>query len=108
MTISLGHALPRASMRFKLVRTGRPAPGSLQEHIEHPCFGWGLPARTSPCSAVSSYLTISPLPAGGMFLWHFPSSCLDRTLSCTLPYEARTFLTSKKRGHPAYSAPIVV
>jgi len=28
-----------------------------------------------------------------MFLWHFPSSYLDRTLSCTLPYEARTFLT---------------
>ena len=28
-----------------------------------------------------------------MFLWHFPSSCPDRTLSCTLPYEARTFLT---------------
>ena len=29
----------------------------------------------------------------GMFLWHFPSSHPDRTLSCTLPYEARTFLT---------------
>jgi len=29
-----------------------------------------------------------------MFLWHFPSGCPDRTLSCTLPYEARTFLTS--------------
>lgn len=28
-----------------------------------------------------------------MFLWHFPSSCPDRTLSCTLPAEARTFLT---------------
>ena len=27
-----------------------------------------------------------------MFLWHFPSSCPDRTLSCTLPCEARTFL----------------
>ncbi len=44
--------------------------------------------------AVSSYLTISPLPSfpGGMFLWHFPSSRPDRTLSCTLPSEARTFL----------------
>ena len=30
---------------------------------------------------------------GGMFLWHFPSSRPDRTLSCTLPCEARTFLT---------------
>ena len=29
---------------------------------------------------------------GGMFLWHFPSSCPDRTLSCTLPDGARTFL----------------
>src|SRR5579863_10181208 len=28
-----------------------------------------------------------------MFLWHFPSSRPDRTLSCTLPCEARTFLT---------------
>ena len=27
-----------------------------------------------------------------MFLWHFPSSRPDRTLSCTLPGEARTFL----------------
>jgi hypothetical protein len=27
-----------------------------------------------------------------MFLWHFPSSCPDRTLSCTLPDGARTFL----------------
>ena len=31
-----------------------------------------------------------------MFLWHFPSSRLDRTLSCTLPSEARTFLSSEK------------
>jgi hypothetical protein len=29
-----------------------------------------------------------------MFLWHFPSGRPDRTLSCTLPYEARTFLTA--------------
>jgi hypothetical protein len=46
---------------------------------------------------VSSYLTISPLllaeTRGGVFLWHFPSSRPDRTLSCTLPSEARTFLT---------------
>ncbi len=32
-----------------------------------------------------------------MFLWHFPSSRPDRTLSCTLPYEARTFLTAKTK-----------
>jgi hypothetical protein len=29
-----------------------------------------------------------------MFLWHFPSSCPDRTLSCTLPDGARTFLNA--------------
>ena len=47
---------------------------------------------------------ILSLPAGGMFLWHFPSGRPDRTLSCTLPYEARTFLTAMRRGRPAYSA----
>ncbi len=36
----------------------------------------------------------------GMFLWHFPSSCPDRTLSCTLPYEARTFLTPPREARP--------
>jgi hypothetical protein len=30
-----------------------------------------------------------------MFLWHFPSSRPDRTLSCTLPSEARTFLDDR-------------
>ena len=45
--------------------------------------------------AVSSYLTVSPLPAGagGYFLLHWPGSHLHRTLSGILPYEARTFLT---------------
>ena len=47
---------------------------------------------------MSSYLTISPLPtaraAGGMFLWHFPSSYPDRPLACILPAEARTFLAA--------------
>ena len=37
--------------------------------------------------------TLTAESRGGMFLWHFPSSCPDRTLSCTLPDEARTFLT---------------
>ena len=31
--------------------------------------------------------------AGGLFLLHFPGSRLRLTLSVTLPYEARTFLT---------------
>src|SRR6202008_2622850 len=43
---------------------------------------------------------------GGMFLWHFPSSCPDRTLSCTLPDGARTFLGAQRerRDGPASSA----
>jgi len=45
---------------------------------------------------------------GGMFLWHFPSSRPDRTLSCTLPYEARTFLDALRRDRPAYSARVSV
>jgi hypothetical protein len=46
---------------------------------------------------------------GGVFLWHFPSSRPDRTLSCTLPCEARTFLSPNQwgPGHPACSAPLV-
>ena len=91
MTISLGRALPSASMLCSSF--GRAVP-----RIERSCFGWGLPECASPRDSVSSYLTISPLrelqrSPRGMFLWHFPSSRPDRTLSCTLPYEARTFLT---------------
>ena len=91
MTISLGRALPSASMR-------RGSFGRAVPKIERSCFRWGLPECASPRDSVSSYLTISPLRGlqgspRGMFLWHFPSSCPDRTLSCTLPYEARTFLT---------------
>ena len=42
-----------------------------------------------------------PNPAG-LFLWHFPSSYLDRTLSCTLPCEARTFLTFENARLPGH------
>ena len=46
---------------------------------------------------------------GGLFLWHFPSSRPDRTLSCTLPDEARTFLRHRDAcGDPAYSARRIV
>lgn len=45
-------------------------------------------------------LSSSSRSEGGMFLWHFPSSHLDRTLSCTTPYEARTFL-SRERERPS-------
>ena len=45
-----------------------------------------------------SYRTFSPLPVTAKlalavcFLWHFPASHLDRSLTGILPYEARTFL----------------
>ena len=50
--------------------------------------------------AVVSYTALPPLPvhshkslSGGTFLLHWPWSRLHRTLSGTLPCEARTFLT---------------
>jgi hypothetical protein len=52
--------------------------------------------------AVVSYTAFPSLPHqllrssiwhGGIFLLHLPWSCLHRTLSGILPYEARTFLT---------------
>src|SRR5439155_14372651 len=55
-------------------RAGHPLPA-------WPCSGWGLPSRPVTRPLVSSYLTVSPLPAprrravcgvGGLFLWHFP------------------------------------
>jgi hypothetical protein len=73
--------------------------------IEPSCSRWGLPAPASPRSAVRSYRTISPLPLrcrnGGLFLWHFPSSRPDRTLSCTLPDGARTFLDACAPRRPS-------
>jgi hypothetical protein len=74
--------------------------------FERSCFTWGLPGRASPRRPVSSYLTISPMTGAaeaepaGLFLWHFPSSHPDRTLSCTLPCEARTFLTFENARLP--------
>ena len=48
--------------------------------------------------AVVSYATFPPLPTkvGGLFLLHYPESRLHQTLSGTLLYEARTFLTPKR------------
>ena len=48
--------------------------------------------------AVVSYTALPPLPGkpGGTFLLHCPWSRLHQTLSGTLLYEARTFLTPKR------------
>src|SRR6187431_672277 len=46
-------------------------------------------------NAVSSYLTLSPLPplrAAVFFLWHCPAGHPGWPLATTLPYGARTFL----------------
>ena len=43
-----------------------------------------------------------------MFLWYFPSSCPDRTLSCTVPYEARTFLTPDRLSSTKARSPSVL
>ena len=76
----------------------------------------------TPCvttRAVSSYLTISPLPlphetyvsrepqkgVAVSFLLHFPWSHLRRTLSGILPYEARTFLVREISPATAYPTP---
>jgi len=55
---------------------------------------------TSPLHLVSSYLTISPLPAKELavyFLWHFPWGRPRSALRTTLPCGARTFLQIEKK-----------
>ena len=65
-----------------LVRTGRPlkssdlASGGVYPSARHRALRELLPHDFTLAGAEAS---------GGMFLWHFPSSRPDRTLSCTLP-----------------------
>ena len=66
-------------------------------------FAWH---PTSPPDPVSSYLTLSPLPAfaklrqADFSLWHFPWGYPRWTLSSTMPCGARTFLSPVKgSGH---------
>ena len=71
------------------------------------CYRWGLHQWYVTIPRVSSYLTFPPLPKiGGNFLLHYPWSRLHKTLSCILPYVARTFLTHRitpyARNRPAY------
>ena len=63
-----------------------------------------------PAVPVSSYLAFPSLPdkkSGGLFLLHFPGSRLRRTLSVTLPCEARTFLAPTPYGNMARDDPIL-
>lgn len=65
------------------------------------CSRWGLPGTMSPAFLGVSYTSVPSLPdplaaaIGGPFLWHYPSTCADWTLSSTLPYGARTFLSRR-------------
>jgi hypothetical protein len=54
-------------------------------------------ARPVTSSAVSSYLTFSPLPhirksEAVYFLWHYPSGLPAQSLTGPLPFGVRTFL----------------
>jgi len=108
MTISLGRTSPCTSMRHsslgRAVRLrSRAAIGVdravlLQVGFARACVTAALRELLPHDFTLAARLT-----PRGMFLWYFPSSCPDRTLSCTLPFEARTFLTPCRvgRGHPA-------
>ena len=108
--ISLGPPLPETSVRW--CSLGRAGPRARGAACERSCFRWGLPRDrvtanrrellphdfTLGCCGSTTLAATLP----GMFLWHFPSSCPDRTLSCTLPSEARTFLDEPfRRDDPA-------
>jgi hypothetical protein len=108
-----GGGYPSTSVRptreFK--RGGPPHP---------PLFGLApsevYPATAVTDGAVSSYLTISPLPqrTGAVyFLWHFLWGRPPWELPSALPYGARTFLTparktGRQRVRPTHSAGIAV
>ena len=87
----------------------RDVPGDTTGRRIASCFvllrmGFTQPPHVT-AGAVVSYTAIPPLPqhaAAVSFLLHWPWSHLHRTLSGILPYEARTFLTSR-RDHPCCS-----
>ena len=101
----VAHALEQPT-RSVLVGTGRP---SLPIW---PCSRWGLPAMTVTSHAVSSYLTVSPLPVLGEPSHRRSFLCctfrrdkrLAQVLPGNVPYGARTFLEHlRARDHPADS-----
>ena len=108
MTISLGCALPRTSVRRGSL--GRAVP--LFRGYRAVLLQVGF-TRARVTATLRELLppdfTLTRQAVGGLFLWHFPSSCPDRTLSCTLPCEARTFLTgTSRRDHPAHPAALTI
>ena len=96
--IPLGCPLPDDSNGLPGHSPGEPG---TERTAPLPLFGLSpggvYPARDVTAPAVSSYLTISPLPGirgspAVYFLWHFPWDRSRWTLATTLPCGARTFL----------------
>ena len=114
--ISLGRRLPAASSSLPESVTRRAA--TCRPEGRRPfCLallpmGFAEPDR-SPGLLVSSYLTVSPLPAGRTpqavcFLWHFPWPRGRWALPTIAPYGARTFLPPAlppAGDHPVRSNP---
>jgi hypothetical protein len=79
----------------------------LAQQIRRLAPGGVYPASLVSKAAVRSYRTVSPLPmhaSAVCFLWHFPSSRLDRPLACTIvlwspdfPPEATSFQRASAR-----------
>ena len=114
MTISLGRRLPDASSsrpgrngetgRFTSADTGRSRNDRTSSCLALLPMGFTEPDR-SPGLLVSSYLTVSPLPAertppAVCFLWHFPWPHGRWALPTIAPCGARTFLPPGPPRHP--------
>jgi hypothetical protein len=117
--IRLGRWLPNASSAsYPGVWDGPPLRCRCRPRAPLLALAPGGVCRAAPVtwSAVRSYRTVSPLPAGDpravYFLWHFPASHLDWPLASTLPYGARTFLPSPIPAatgvRPIHSDPAVI
>ena len=87
--IYLGRLLPAASSDLPKASGPRHCFVSVLLRMGFTC------ALSVTSEAVVSYTAFPPLPAkaGGLFLLHCPWSHLRQTLSGTLPFEARTFLS---------------
>jgi hypothetical protein len=89
---------PAGVRRSELDSSGL-APGGVYPRPRH---------RGAPCALTARFHPYRLLRGGGMFLWHFPSSYPDRTLSCTLPDGARTFLDARAPRLPCPASAFLV
>ncbi len=102
MTIYLGLLLPITSSDLPGIRRHEPYPLKSESLLGLAPDGACRATLVTKC-AVSSYLTVSPLPAIRLavcFLLRYPSHYCAWTLSSILLYGARTFLQPKAGGHP--------